>query len=335
MGRRILTRGIIVDMEAAVMYNITFQQIETFLTVAEHLNMSVAAETLYLSQSSLSKTIRRFEDGLGLKLFDRRNRGLALTREGEHLYSRLRAHYLSMCKDIRDTQDMQAKQHQVIRIGYPSTYDSSGDYDKLKQLIGDYAAIHPEIVLDENLLDFLELKQALVFGYVDIAFLPDFVLNDIPDINRKKVCRSRSCLAMSRKHPLASANSLEEIDFQDLSREVFYSVPLDSEANSRKDAADRLEKYGILPGDVQLVPNFQSMLRILRQGKGLCLCGYFPNAPGHEELKFFELPPIDDDPILTAAWRTATVSRETQSFIDFIPDDPDRMTVFSRCNGRP
>jgi DNA-binding transcriptional LysR family regulator len=314
------------------MYNITFQQMETFLTVAEHLNLSVAAEALYLSQSSVSKTIRRFEEGLGLKLFERRSRGLALTREGENLYSALHTHYSNICKAIQNTKDMLADPHKVIRIGYPSTYDSSEDYDKLKQLINDYATKHPEIELNENLLDFLELKQALTFGYVDIAFLPDFLLNGIPDITQKKVCRSRNCLAMSAKHPLASANSLHDINYEDLKKEVFYTVPLSNESDHRQASIDRLLRYKIIPGDVQVASNFHSLLRVLRQGRGMSLCGYFPNAPGHEEIKYFDLPLIDDGPVLMAAWRTNSISKEAQNFIEIIPDDPERMTVFHHPN---
>ncbi|SHI22019.1 DNA-binding transcriptional regulator, LysR family [Sporobacter termitidis DSM 10068] len=310
------------------MYNITFQQIETFLTVAEHLNLSDAAETLFLSQSSVSKTIRRFEDGLGLVLFERKNRGLALTKEGEDLYSKLRIHYSDICKDIQITKDLKTKTHQVIRIGYPSTYDSSEDYDKLKQIINDYANKHPEIELNEDLFDFRELRQALTFGYVDIAFSPDFILNDIPDISQKKVLRSRSCLAMSAKHPLAMANSLKEIDFEELKKEVFYTVPLNNELNNKKEAFRRLEKYGIRPCDVQFASNFQSLLRVIRRGRGMSLCGYFPNAPGHEEIKYFTLPPSDDDPILMATWKTNSITKEVRNFIEILPDDPEGMTVF-------
>lgn len=312
------------------MYNITFQQIETFLTVAEHLNLSSAAEAMYISQPSLSKTIRRLEEGIGLKLFARSNRGLSLTKEGEYLYTMMRTPFSNMCKNIQNAKSMQAKPHKVIRIGYPSTYDSSEDYDKLKILINDYAEKHPEIELNEILFDFLELKHALTFGDVDIAFSHDFILNDVPHVSKKQVCRSRICLAMSVKHPLASAASLEDIDISELEKEVFYTIPFSNEASDRKRTMERLTKRGITPKDVQFVLNFQSLLRILRQGRGMSMCGYFPNAPGHEEIRFYEFPGMDDDPFLTAAWRTNDLSKEAQKFIDMIPDDPEGMTNFPR-----
>jgi DNA-binding transcriptional LysR family regulator len=137
---------------------------------------------------------------------------------------------------------------------------------------------------------------------------------------------------MSAKHPLASANSLHDINYEDLKKEVFYTVPLSNESDHRQASIDRLLRYKIIPGDVQVASNFHSLLRVLRQGRGMSLCGYFPNAPGHEEIKYFDLPLIDDGPVLMAAWRTNSISKEAQNFIEIIPDDPERMTVFHHPN---
>ena len=52
------------------MYNITFQQMEAFLTAAKYLNLSKAADAMFVSQSALSKTLQRFEEGVELQLFN-------------------------------------------------------------------------------------------------------------------------------------------------------------------------------------------------------------------------------------------------------------------------
>ncbi len=308
------------------MYNITFQQLETFFAVAERLNISETANAMYISQSALSKTIHRLEEGLGLKLFIRSNRGLMLTKEGEYLYSELYAPYNTMCKNIVNAKNM--LETKILRIGYPSTYDSSEDYDKLKQLISNFAAQHPDIELVEVLYDFLQLKKVLIYGDVDIAFSHNFIPLDSPQFSRKNVCRSRMCLAMSADHPLAAYDSIDEFDITELSKEYFYTISFDDEVNAKGNALERLSMFGIKPKDIRFTANFQSLMRALRQGKGMSLCGYFSKTPDHEAIKFIVLPTFPDYPFLTAAWRTNDVSKQLQEFIDMFPDDPEEMTVF-------
>jgi len=58
----------------------------TFTTVAKHLNLVRAAQEMNVTQSALSKQIKALEEQLGVLLFKRGPRGLALSAEGEVLY---------------------------------------------------------------------------------------------------------------------------------------------------------------------------------------------------------------------------------------------------------
>lgn len=310
----------------AAMYNVMFKHLAAFFAVAERLNVSATASALFISQSALSKTIQRLEEGLDVRLFERSNKGLSLTKEGEFLYAKLQPSYNLMCKNIQTARDMQKAK--PLRIGYPSTYDASEDYDKLKRLVNDYSAKHPEIELSEILYDFMELKQALIYGDVDVAFIHDFQLREAGSLSMKKVCRVRMCLALSARHSLAVCDDFHQMDKRAFEDEVFYMLALDDEVKDRETIAGVLGRYGIYPKDILFSLNFQSLLRSVKQGRGMCTCGYFPNAPGREDLKFFELPPMDHDPFLTIAWRTNDVSKQAKDFIDMIPDDPEEMTVF-------
>jgi DNA-binding transcriptional LysR family regulator len=311
------------------MHNVSFKHLEAFLEIAESLNVSAAAKAMSTSQSALSKMLQRLEDGLDLKLFERTNRGLVLTREGEFLYAKLKPSYSVICKNIQVAGDM--KQSKLLRIGYPSTYDASEDYDKLKKLIDGYAGQHPEMELTEVLYDFMELKQALIFGDVDVAFIHDFQLSEAASLSMRRVCRVRMCLAMSAKHPLAGAPDFGQIDKKAFEDEIFYMLVLDDAVRDKEVITGVLARYGIYPRDIQFSLNFQSLMRSIRQGRGMCTCGYFPNAPGREEIRFLELPPAPTDPFLTLAWRTNDVSKEAKEFIGMIPDDPDEMSMFKCC----
>src|SRR4051812_12557721 len=63
----------------------TNQQLAYFLAAAAYGSFSAAAEALHLAQPSLSEQVRRLEEELGVELFARTTRGLALTEAGRTL----------------------------------------------------------------------------------------------------------------------------------------------------------------------------------------------------------------------------------------------------------
>src|ERR671911_2580193 len=63
----------------------TLQQLRYFLAAAEHGSFPAAAEELLMPQPSLSDQIRRLEAELGVALFARAGRRLALTEAGRML----------------------------------------------------------------------------------------------------------------------------------------------------------------------------------------------------------------------------------------------------------
>lgn len=65
--------------------NVTLRQLRAFIAVAEALHFTRAADSLNLSQSSVSTLIRELEASLGLRLFDRHTRMLRLTQAGAEI----------------------------------------------------------------------------------------------------------------------------------------------------------------------------------------------------------------------------------------------------------
>ena len=66
------------------------QQIEYILAVAELKNFSLAAEKCYITQSTLSTMICKFEDETGIKIFDRKTKPVSVTKEGEEIIRQLK-----------------------------------------------------------------------------------------------------------------------------------------------------------------------------------------------------------------------------------------------------
>ena len=65
---------------------IDIKQIQYFIACLENGSFSAAAESLFTTQSNVSKAIKALEEELGLKLFERYPRGVSLTLNGERVY---------------------------------------------------------------------------------------------------------------------------------------------------------------------------------------------------------------------------------------------------------
>src|SRR5256714_10181393 len=58
-----------------------------FEAAARHLSCTKAGEELFLTQSAVSRQMKELEDQLGVPLFQRRHRALALTEAGQQYYA--------------------------------------------------------------------------------------------------------------------------------------------------------------------------------------------------------------------------------------------------------
>ena len=61
----------------------TLQQIKYIVTVAETGNITEAAKRLFISQPSLTNAVRELENEMQVTIFNRTNKGVVVTNEGD------------------------------------------------------------------------------------------------------------------------------------------------------------------------------------------------------------------------------------------------------------
>ena len=92
-------------------------QIRTFVTVAEHGNLTKAALLLHVTQPAVSGHLKSLEETLNLKLFERSPTGVTLTRAGQALLPKAQA-ILAVAGDFRNlAQGLQGQLAGKARVG--------------------------------------------------------------------------------------------------------------------------------------------------------------------------------------------------------------------------
>ena len=156
--------------------------LQYFLAVAREQNISAAAQSLHLTQPTLSRQLKELEEELGKQLMVRGNRKITLTEDGMLLRKR--------AEEILELVDRTEKE--VMQSGNTvngDIYIGTGETDGVRQIVGAakqlrerYPGIHFHIVsgdavdvcerLDKGLLDF-----GVLLGDMDKTRYPYFKLS--------------------------------------------------------------------------------------------------------------------------------------------------------------
>jgi DNA-binding transcriptional LysR family regulator len=298
------------------MYNITFQQIETFLTVAKSLNLSKAAALLSFSQPALSKMLKKFEESVGMKLFTSSNQGMRLTVDGEYLLSVLEPQYRSLDHSIYHAQLNSQTPAKVLHIVEPSLYDNAYDFDMLKDIVSRYESKYPDVLVRERLCDFAELRKALDFGEADFVFTEDFAIRDLQNISIRRVKAIDMFLAISNKHPLAQSDAL---DFSALSGETFFTITTLSEQVDTEAQLFACSQLGFTPKKIEILPNFQTLMHMINLGKGVSLSAKLKIVIPEDCIRYYPIK-LATTPSVAIAWRDGKLNRHVKNFIDMLPE---------------
>lgn len=148
------------------------KQLKYFLAVAEHLNFSRAAETLYISQPTLSYQIAELEKELGEELFVRDRRGIFLTSAGTALIepSREILKSASELPGLVRQSALQSGEKGMLRIGFDNTEDHY-EVIGIAQAIASFSEANPKVTLDFMQATFPQCADSVIFGDLDLAFL--------------------------------------------------------------------------------------------------------------------------------------------------------------------
>src|SRR3954467_8498072 len=180
-----------------------------FAVVAEELHMGHAAARLYISQPALSQQIRVLEDQVGLPLFVRHPRGVALTEAGEALLREARDVLERSERLERTVDDLRRGATESLRIAVPPGAPST----LLPALLGPLRERRPDAGVEVQELGTPEQLDALHAGSIDLGLVREPV--DDSRLARRSLLVEPLGVCLPAAHPLARKDCLTLAELAD------------------------------------------------------------------------------------------------------------------------
>ena len=245
-----------------------FHNYEYFLTIVEKKTISAAADRLYITQSALSKYLKRLETMLGTQLFTRTNTTMSLTYAGEQYLSTAQK-ILQQEQAFRKTlEEIRRKDRGSLSIGV-SRWRSGY---VLSKFLPAYQIANPKVELNINVENSTTILRDLEEKKIDVGILSLGLIQGNQEYASALVFEENLLLAANRAHPLIrrlmsegifAAYSIHHrrypvISMEDVRNEEF--ILLENTRSETRQIMDLFNQHDITPRISKNAQNINSLL---------------------------------------------------------------------------
>ncbi|WP_248958298.1 LysR substrate-binding domain-containing protein [Sphaerisporangium perillae] len=227
-----------------------------FTVVAEELHFGNAAIRLGMAQPPLSQRIKRLEEELGVRLFDRSSRQVRLTEAGRLLLAEARA-IVERVDAIPGLLSQAAGGATPLRIGVPPDLGGSA----IAALLAGFRDTHPEVRLALTEMGTADQVAALAEGTLDGSVIRHPV--SATGLSFGPVLVQHPGVLLPEGDPLAAFSS---VHLADLATRHLVLVPRESEPWLHEETLAECRRHGFVPGEVHLGRHPQFTLGLVMSG---------------------------------------------------------------------
>ena len=184
------------------------RQLEYFVAVVENGSFTSAAKSLYVSQSTLSKAVKKLEDELGVPLFIHRQNMTTPTDAGALLYEKGRLLLMEALR-TRELVSGEVPGKGNIRVG---TSCKRGFQLQVSNLMAKFVQTYPGVFLDLNDASPEYIKDELMRHNLDAGIIVEPMNSSLPTFDTRVLSRGDYRVALPANHPLAGRASLRYAD---------------------------------------------------------------------------------------------------------------------------
>lgn len=269
------------------------RELRYFIAVAEELHFGNAADRLQMAQPPLSRAIQLLERRLGVALFERSGRHVALTAAGEVLLDEGRAALAAVQAAERRTQRAAAKPTQIVLAA-----KAGANNELLTTLLDRYATTPGAAHVDVQLVGIGDPERMLRDGRADVALL-HLPFDEPAGFDFERLHSEGQVALLPSGHPLAKRKRLSTSDL-----EALPGLPLPRWP----------EPDGSFPeGDGPAVRDYVQLLQLIGLERA---CAIVPKSSPWVSDNLAVVPVHDADMVVTViAWPPHTRSRAVAELV--------------------
>ncbi len=280
-----------------------------FVTVAEELHFGKAARRLHMSQPPLSQSIRRLELDLGVDLFDRSRRGVALTDAGRVFLTEARRTLVQADLARKMTQRAAAKLPEV-RV----SFIGPALYRVLPDLIVRYRAAHPGVHVSLFERSTPEQFAGMLAGDFDAGFVTTGIARP-NGCETLLVERAPLVAAVPADWPLAQGTS---VSLAELAEQTFI-IPPPRYAAPFSEPLAMFKAAGVMPQVTQEATQTNTTISLVSAGVGCSLVMATAALMQSRNIRYL---PVRDDVTrppweMMMAWLPEHLSKPAADFVHF------------------
>lgn len=181
-------------------------QLNYFLTVARCEHVTEAAGKLHVTQSSLSKTIQRLEDDLGVPLFDRIGRKLRLNDFGRTFLQRTEKALFELEQGKREIADLSNPDQGTLQLAVTTASTLPG-------ILREFRKNKPDIQFHVQMVSLENMSRLLHRGEVDFCLSSPPIQGD--DIECQLLYDDPIVVAVPMGHRYADRTSIQLTELKD------------------------------------------------------------------------------------------------------------------------
>jgi DNA-binding transcriptional LysR family regulator len=242
---------------------IELRHLRSFMAVADERSFTRAAERLHMAQPPLSQRVRQLEEDLGVVLFERHTRKVALSKAGQVFYDEVKKTLAQLELAVDSCRRVSRGDAGLLRLGY----SGRASHLLLPRLLLALRTQFPDIALDlDGPHPSGTLKAKLLDRQLDVA------LCFLPLIDREIACRDYVdidfVLVLPSDHPLAGS---AELDLSAFASEPFVAYPGGKGFLLRDAMDEQCARAGFAPRVVRESENSQVLMCLVAAGVGVSI----------------------------------------------------------------